>query len=602
MYKIIISILIILSFAEVVKGQDGNNTMFFLSNLPQRVRLNPAYQPEYKVFVGLPVLSGVAFNYNNSAFGIDKILSKTRNDSLMVDVNKLYKSLNKRNFMLFNTELSILSVGVKNKDWYFTFDVVEKNDMLFRFNKDLITFFKNGNADYLGKNFDCGRLGLNANLYNEFALGASRKINDKLVVGARVKFLMGIANAKMTDSKLNIKTSSDGEKITINSEQNIRVSMPLKYTMTGEYVDWDGFEFDDNNLGVSTVLNSGNLGFGIDLGGEYQFMDKLRFHASLLDLGFIHWGSNAYTFTQNSTYDWTGADLTNSIVGDDKLEDAFDDMLDTLENQFRFKDGGSGYTTMLHAKLNLGATYDVCKMLNVGALFRATMLDKAFYPSFTVSANARLLRNVSATVSYTATLGSYANVGAGLTAKLGPVQLYAMTDNVLAANYTHTQSVSARVGINLLFGHKDKKKKVKENETTVVTIAIPPKATPQEKPKEEIKEEVKEQEPVVVAPVDTVVEEIEAPVEEMVAEPEKPDMVYVVIVGSFANERSAMALKREFVKKGFTKTQMLRNKNGLFQVGVDVFDDELQARAVADEIKQKNKAYQDAWVLEQELK
>lgn len=598
MYKIIISILIILSFAEVVKGQDGNNTMYFLSNLPQRVRLNPAYQPEYKVFIGLPVLSGVGFNYNNSAFGIDKVLSKTRNDSLMVDVNKLYKSLNKRNFILFDADFSILTVGVKNKDWYLTFDVLEKNDMLFRFNKDLVTFLKEGNADYLGKDFDCGRLGLNANFYNEFALGASRKINDKLTVGARVKFLMGIANVKMTDSKLNIKTSSDGEKITIHSEQKIRASLPIEYTKTGEYVDWDGFEFNDDDLGVSTILNTGNLGFGIDLGGEYQFMDKLKFHASLLDLGFIHWGSNTYTFTQNTTYDWTGADLTNTIVGDDKFEDAFDDMLDTLKDQFRFRDATSGYTTMLHAKLNLGATYDVCKMLNVGALFRATMLDKTFYPSFTVSANARLIRNISATVTYTTTLGNYANIGAGLTAKLGAIQLYAMTDNVLAANYTHTQGTSARVGINLLFGHKDKTKKVKEYETTVVTTPIPPKETPKEK----AKEEVKEPEPVVVPPAEPVVEEIEVPLEEVMPEPEKTEISYAVIVGSFANERGAVNLKKDFVRKGFPKTQILRSDNALFQVCVNIFDDELQARAVTDEIRQKYKTHDDAWVLEQEVK
>ena len=52
--------------------------------------------------------------------------------------------------------------------------------------------------------------------------------------------------------------------------------------------------------------------------------------------------------------------------------------------------------------------------------------------------------------------GNYANIGAGLTAKLGPFQLYAVTDNTLAANYTTARNLNARVGFNLLFGHQEK--------------------------------------------------------------------------------------------------------------------------------------------------
>ena len=53
MKRILLIAWAILSLGSVVKAQDGNNTSYFLSNLPQQFRLNPAYQPEYKVFIGL---------------------------------------------------------------------------------------------------------------------------------------------------------------------------------------------------------------------------------------------------------------------------------------------------------------------------------------------------------------------------------------------------------------------------------------------------------------------------------------------------------------------------------------------------------------------
>lgn len=76
MKRCVLVLLAVLSLAEVTKGQDGNNVTYYLSNLPQRVRINPSYQPEYKVWIGLPALSGISVNYMNSSFGIDDLIRK----------------------------------------------------------------------------------------------------------------------------------------------------------------------------------------------------------------------------------------------------------------------------------------------------------------------------------------------------------------------------------------------------------------------------------------------------------------------------------------------------------------------------------------------
>lgn len=579
----------VLSWVGVVKGQDGNNTSYFLSNLPQQYRLNPAYQPEYKVFIGLPALSGISVNYLNSSFTVEDLLKK-QNDSVFVDMNKFYKSLHKRNFVSFNNENSILSVGVRAKSWYGTLDITQRNDFMFRYNKDLITFLKEGNTNYLGKEMDFGKLGMVGNSFLEFALGLSKKVNSKLTVGGRVKFLMGIANVDMTDSEMGIYTAENGAMM-MHSKQKIRVSSPAEILYRNDaegFVDWDSFDVNTDNLGVSDFLNTKNPGFAIDLGGEYKFDDRITLFASLTDLGFIHWGGKNYEFTQDATYDWKGVNIGNSInnnnPGYQDLDDAFDDLWDKIDTTFRLQGGEKAYTTMLSPKLHLGATYKLNKMFNVGGLFKATLIDGMFVPSLTASANARFLRNVSASVSYSITRGSYVNVGAGLTAKLGPLQLYVATDNLLACNYTNTQSASARFGINLLFGHKDKKKKkaVEETPLEVVIAPVPPKN-------------------------DTVRKDTVKPKQDTIVPPLKQEKVTVeaggdikacyVIVGSFKNKQKAEALRKRLVFMGFKNASILMNEQGMHRVSASSFDSHAACWEEVFRIRKKYPQFSDAWGL-----
>mgnify|MGYP000724877152 CR=1 FL=1 len=157
-------------------------------------------------------------------------------------------------------------------------------------------------------------------------------------------------------------------------------------------------------------------------------------------------------------------------------------------------------------------------------MFRASLVDKMFIPSLTASVNGRLMRNVSASVSYSITRGSYVNLGAGLTAKLGPFQLYLETDNLLACNYTNTQSANARFGINLLFGHKDHKKKKKAAEKEPLEVMIAPVPVKKDTVYKEVAPEVDP-----VAPIK----------EEKVVDTES-DLIraYYVIVGSFKSKQS----------------------------------------------------------------
>lgn len=606
--RCLLAVVIGCAVADTVSAQDGNNAAYFLPNLPQRVRLNAAYQPEYKMWIGIPALSGISVNYNNSSFGVEDLLHKEGHDSLYVDIDGAYKKLRKNNIISVFNENSILSFGMRLKDsWYLTFDVTEKNDVVFTAKKNLFTFLKNGNAPYVGQNFDLGGVGLKASAYDEFAFGVSKRLGDKWTVGGRLKFLLGIGNVNMKKSKIHIDTKDDGSNLRLHSEQDLYITGPVTFDNTLDdegYVDWDGIDTDFDDFSGKMIFNTKNPGAALDLGVEYKLNDKTKLYASIVDAGFIRWGGKGYRFSQNATFDWTGADASDSGNKNNpnykSIDDAFEDMVDTLKNKFRLKQGQKSYMTMLHSALYLGATHDFHKYLTVGGLLRMTMMDKSIYPSLTVSAESRIHRNVSATVSYSAMLGNYANIGVGITAKAGPVQLYASTDNVLGTNYTKSKSVGGRFGINLLFGHKDKNKKVEEEEIPPVEVA--PEA-PIEVP-EEVADtvEVPEPAPIVEAPKEATPEQKT----EILVSPEKEETMlgaatvgtpFHVILGSFKSKQRAVTLQGKLVKMGFKDAMLMQNEQGMHRVSCISYPTREEAWVEVFEIREKYAQFSDAWVL-----
>ena len=208
-YKTSIAGLIFLFLSVSASAQKMNNTLYLMQNVPQSNQLNPAIQPECKVFVGFPALSSIYLNYSNSSFAYSDIIKDgtgIRKDSLVVDINSFHDALQTTNFVSQQFELTLFALGIRAKDYFFTLDVIEKEDSRFSFDQEMVTFLKDGNASYRGKTANWGGLGLDASYYHEVALGVSKKINDKWTVGIKGKMLFGIANMHMEDSDMSVRS------------------------------------------------------------------------------------------------------------------------------------------------------------------------------------------------------------------------------------------------------------------------------------------------------------------------------------------------------------------------------------------------------------
>ena len=466
--KKIYLLLLVAVFVSVTKvsAQDGNNTMYWLENAPQRFRMNPAYQPEFKFVMFFPGLNGLGINYTNTAFGLSDVLkhkSTPQGDSLLINLHTLTDKLKDNNQIALGQDMSILGIGFKAKKSYITIDIVEKLDGSIGFGKELFEFISEGNKDYLGQTQDIGDFDIDVTSYVETALGYSRNINDHLRVGGRLKFLMGALSAKYRSS-LAVSTSEKGDNMNLRVIQNLKTNAPIEKLEEGSEVEFDDIEFDSDN--ISDMI--GNFGFAVDLGADYKMLgDRLTLSASLTDLGFIKWKKGVHQFSGDDDFDWAGADLTHSINKNDPdyvdVNDAFSDLSDSLTNSLKMVYGSGAYKTMLNTKFNLGASFQFCKVMNAAVLFRGVKSGERFFPSLTFSGNTRLLKNLGMSVSYSMMKGNYSSIGAGLTGRFGPFQFFALTDNVLSG--VNLKNISARLGFNITVGPSYGKRNKEKSES-----------------------------------------------------------------------------------------------------------------------------------------
>lgn len=449
------TVLVLLSFISF--SQELNNTLYFLRYSPQANYLNSAINPEADVWVGFPGFTSFAFQYNNNSFNIEDVLVKKGGGEkpVKIDINHLYDAMSQNSTINMNTEIALFSLGLRFKDDYWTLDIRNKNTVAMGFDKSFIGFFKEGTTPFLGKTIEFGDTQLNALAYNEIAFGYSHlfDVEHNFVLGAKLKFILGIASLDMTDSNLSMKIADDGMSANVKANTNIRLAGPVKFDETqGADFKIKDMEFDDSNI-LKTAFGTDNIGLGLDIGMQYSINEDISLYASVLDIGYINW-SNAYNINMTADYNWSGINFSNQIK--DSNIDAMEELSDDLEEEFKLNKKDKSFVQALPTKIYVGGQYNVKEWFKAGLLCRTQFYNGRVYSALTASGNFFTSKRLSASVSYTMANNSYNNIGFGFTTQTGPMQFYFVTDNILAANFTKAQLINFRFGMNIRVGLKNK--------------------------------------------------------------------------------------------------------------------------------------------------
>lgn len=406
------------------------NSGYFTEGYTYRHQLNPAFGNE-KNYISIPAIGnmnmGIVGNMNLQDF-IYNIDGKTTT-FLHPDVSasEFMGNIEDENELNFDTRIQILSVGFKGFGGYNTIGVSMRGSLYGMMPKALFQFAKEGITN---KTYDISDFGLHTNAYAELALGHSRQINDKLRVGANLKFLFGLANIDAEFNKAKLRLGEDHWDATVNAEIQASVK-GLEYET--ETSDFSGKPYV-NGMDVDGFGLNG-FGMAVDLGAEYKLNDTWRFSAALLDFGFISWSNNMVATTngdKNVTTDKYKFDFDENA--DPDFEDQIDNLGDELMSLYELDDEGDkgGRTKMLGATINLGAEYTLpaYNKLKFGLMNTTRFQGTNTWTEFRLSANVAPVKIFSAGANIAA--GTY-GMGFGWILSFHPkgFNLFAAMDHTL---------------------------------------------------------------------------------------------------------------------------------------------------------------------------
>lgn len=368
---------------------------YFLEGYTFRHQLNPAFSAE-RNYVSVPVLGNINVGTQGNV-GVGKFLFP-RNGELVtfmhssVSGSKFLDGLRETNRLNADINLAILSAGFKAWGGYNTIGINLRSNTNMTLPRDLFAFMKMGMSKS-ETHYHMDNLGIQSNNYFEIALGHSRKINDKLDAGAKLKFLLGAANMSMKMNNMDVTLSEDKWMIRADGEMNTSLkglTMPTKAESgkkiekpsQADLIDWDNIDYDSPGLS--------GFGMAIDLGATYKVMDGLTVSAALLDFGFMSWSNTIKSVTGNEPWEFDGF---HEIAVDSELGD---DDPNSLESQ-------------LGATLNLGAEYalPVYDRLHFGFLSSTRINGRYSWSEGRFSANVAPIKWFDAGVNYAiSTFGS----------------------------------------------------------------------------------------------------------------------------------------------------------------------------------------------------
>jgi hypothetical protein len=366
------------------------NSAYYTEDYNFRHEMNPAYGNEQN-YVSIPALGNINvglhgnFGYqdvvlHNPMYGIEGGKKMTTFMNPYISASEALDGFSTgNNRIVGDVGVTLLSAGFKAFGGYNTITLSSKTSFGVSLPYELFEFAKNtGN-----KTYNIGDINVGAKSYVELGLGHSRQINDKLRVGAKLKFLLGVASADFLFKDVKADLASN-DKWIISGTATADVSMKgFTYeSETAEYNDPSKGEYEKINSANVDGAGIGGFGMAIDLGGVYKINDDWTVNAAVLDLGFINWSNDMQAVNRADKFEFSGfRDLSVSSDHGSTIDDQLDSYGDQITDFVNLRDNGDqgGRTTGIGATVNVGAEYNlpVYRKITFGAL-SSTRINGAY--------------------------------------------------------------------------------------------------------------------------------------------------------------------------------------------------------------------------------
>ena len=418
-------------------------TVPLLSDSWQATFSNPALygQAKGRFTVGLPGISNDLYAENLTY----NELLLNENGRRVLDLNRLPGLLGERNELRDDFSVETIGVGMRGDRFslglYHRLRAAGQAD----YPKTLAQLVIEGNAQFIGQTVEFAPLVFGTS-YHEIGLGTSVAITENIHLGARIKYLSGIAD---------VRTGASGSLRLTTGEENFSLTLDQDLTPnTAGTVDYNGLDdvginYDFNRIETDDIFSENN-GVAFDF-GLFASFGKVRLQAAANDIGGkINWTNDVTSFRLEGTDEFSGLDILAQVL-EDSL--SFTAALDSLQLTFEPTEDNAPYDGKLASTYLAGGEYDLTDRLTAGLLLVHYRRPLSSETAFAVSARYRIIEQLTVGLNYNARKNAPANFGAHVYAHLGPVNLIASTDNLLTVFRQRDSSrAGVRVGASLSFG------------------------------------------------------------------------------------------------------------------------------------------------------
>jgi len=484
-------ILILLLALVVFDSSAQNSQVLYHMNLPQNHMLNPAIRPTSLIYIGLPVISGINLNVNNNLVNFSDLFIKGVSPDSIVsflhpdyDVAEFVAKIKDINSIEPQSLVQLFGLGFyAGKDLYIFLDINERVEGNIALPGDLLRLGFEGNEQFVGSKIDLSSLRGDVKYYREAGLGFSKNVTNNLRIGIKGKVLFGISAASIDNRSLGI-TVNDDYTHTFDADLMANFSFPVNvYIDANNNIDSfkiDDSRFDETSKIVDYLLETENMGLGLDIGAEYSFSDRFKVSAAITDLGYIKWKKDLTNLQAESQFVFSGVDLLDVYNGTMTFDSLGQELLDSLKNSLFLTDTKIPFTTNLPFGVSVGGSFNLTKSFSLGLLSYTRFVGKQVREALTLSANVNFGNLFSTSIAYTAANQRYDNLGFGIAFRAGLFQVYAIADRIpvtwnkiisdgstipIPANWN---TVHARFGMNMTFGNKIAS--VKKNDKPMILV------------------------------------------------------------------------------------------------------------------------------------
>jgi hypothetical protein len=345
------------------------NTEFFMTSSVSKLLLNPAKRPE-NGYIGVPGITNAKLDFNTKTLTLDRFIFPGMGENgkaaffmnEAIDYNRFMNGISANNFLHADADWTPIGAGFYLNKLFLSMDLSVRAKAKVNLPGSIFSFLKEGlNAagDEFSYNFKDASA--NAFAFAQAGVGVSYPLHPSFVVGAKVKFLLGIANAQVEIEDMNLNFAHD--RWSVQSQASMLLSYPgqrIKYDSDGVF---SGIQTD----GPRSYVNGSGVGLDLGLTFAPDFLNKFTFSAALVDLGSIRWNKNIRLATNPSDVLITDDSRSSSL---DNFGDVFDELSDSMEDFMAFREQGDNQTatTRLGSRFNLGVEYAASSKLNLGFL------------------------------------------------------------------------------------------------------------------------------------------------------------------------------------------------------------------------------------------